>query len=249
MYFCSKLKVNMYRLFSRTSLAVLIIGFIFSSCKKTANNPPSLGKTIFDNFTSGVDNWTGDFADYPNDPIMVPLYQLQLSHSNLPIPLNTSDWALRQSGKNHSDDLFMFIKKKVTGLTPDKNYTVDFKVEIATNAASNMIGIGGAPGEGVKIKAGAISVEPIKVLNTTEKWYRMNIDKGNQSIGGIDMIVIGDFSNGTDQNIYKIKQLTTTSPLNVRANQQGEIWLVIGTDSGFEGTTTIYYNFIQVVIK
>jgi hypothetical protein len=77
----------------------------------------------------------------------------------------------------------------------------------------------------------------------------MNIDKGNQSIGGIDMIVIGDFSNGTDQNIYKIKQLTTTSPLNVRANQQGEIWLVIGTDSGFEGTTTIYYNFIQVVIK
>ncbi|MEY3590714.1 MAG: hypothetical protein RLZZ466_1235, partial [Bacteroidota bacterium] len=69
----------------------------------------------------------------------------------------------------------------------------------------------------------------IKVLNTSENWYRMNIDKGNQSIGGADMKVIGDFANGTDQNVYKIKQLNTATPLNVKANQQGEIWLVIGT--------------------
>ncbi len=239
----------MYTLFSRTFLAILILGFVFSSCKKRANNTPLADKTIVDNFTSGVDNWVGDFADYPNDPIMVPQYQLQFSHSSLPVPLNTSDGALRQSGINRSDDLFMFIKKKVTGLTPDRNYTVDLKVDFATNAASNMVGVGGAPGEGVKIKAGAVSIEPIKVLNTSENWFRMNIDKGNQSIGGTDMKVIGDFANGTDQNVYKIKQLATVTPLNVKANQQGEIWLVIGTDSGFEGVSTIYYNSIQVVIK
>jgi hypothetical protein len=94
-----------------------------------------------------------------------------------------------------------------------------------------------------------VPFEPIKVLNTPENWYRMNIDKGNQSIGGADMKVIGDFANGTDQNVYKIKQLSTATPLNVKANRQGGIWLVIGTDSGFEGITTIYYNSIQVVIK
>ncbi len=77
----------------------------------------------------------------------------------------------------------------------------------------------------------------------------MNIDKGNQAIDGTDMKVIGDFANGTDLNVYKIKQLGTAIPLSVQANQQGEIWLVIGTDSGFEGLTTIYYNSIQVVIK
>lgn len=241
--------MNMYRLFCRTSLAVLIFSFIYSSCKKQAHNSPSTGKTIIDNFNSGTDGWTGDFADYPNDPAILPLYQLQFSHSSLPSPLNSSDGALRQSGNNHSDDLFMFIKKKFSGFTPEKNYTVEIKVDFATNAASNMVGVGGAPGEGVKIKAGAVSVEPIRVLNATENWYRMNLDKGNQSIGGIDMKVIGDFANGTDQNVYKLKQLTTTSPLNVKANQQGEIWLVIGTDSGFESLTTIYYNSIQVIIK
>ena len=143
----------------------------------------------------------------------------------------------------------MFIKKKITGLVPERNYTIDLKVDFASNAASNMVGVGGAPGEGVKIKAGAVSVEPIKVLNTPENWYRMNIDKGNQSIGGTDMKVIGDFANGTDLTIYKIKQLNTATPLNVQANQQGEIWLVIGTDSGFEGKTTIFYNSIQATIK
>jgi hypothetical protein len=35
----------------------------------------------------------------------------------------------------------------------------------------------------------------------------------------------------------------------VKANAQGEIWLVVGTDSGFEGKTTIYYNSIQAVIR
>lgn len=239
----------MCRLFSRTFIIVIFFGIVYTSCKKSANNLPSTGITMIDNFDAGTDNWVGDFADYPNDPISLPLYQLQFLYSSLPLPLNTGDGAILQAGINRSDDLFMFIKKKVTGLTPDKNYTVDLKVDFATNAASNMVGVGGAPGEGVKIKAGAVSVEPTRVLNTTENWYRMNIDKGNQSIGGIDMKIIGDFTNGTDQNVYKIKQLTTTSPLNVKANQQGEIWLVIGTDSGFEGLTKIYYNSIHVVIK
>jgi hypothetical protein len=239
----------MFKVICRAFLALLILIFFFSSCKKRADNPPLASKTIIDNFTLGVDNWIGDFADYPNDPIEVPQYQLQFSHTNLPLPLNTSDGALRQSGKNMSDDLFMFIKKKVTGLTPDRNYTVEFQVDFATNAASNMIGIGGAPGEGVNIKAGAASIEPKKVLNTTENWYRMNIDKGNQSIGGTDMKIIGDFANGTDQNVYKIKKLTTAMPVSVKANQQGEIWLIIGTDSGFEGLSTIYYNSIQAIIK
>ena len=239
----------MYTLFSRTFLAILILGYTFSNCKKRTNNPPSADKIIIDNFTSGLDNWIGDFADYPADPVQIPQYQLEFSHSVLPLPLNTSDGALKQSGINRSDDLFMFVKKRVTGLVPERNYTIDLKVEFASNAASNMVGVGGAPGEGVKIKAGAVSIEPIKVLNTPENWFRMNIDKGNQSIGGIDMKVIGDFANGTDQNVYKIKQLTAATPLNVKANQQGEIWLVIGTDSGFEGVTTIYYNSIQAVIK
>jgi len=239
----------MYRLSFRPLLFSLVMVFIFSSCKKTENIQPSTDIRFIDSFTTDLNNWVGDFADYPNDPIDIPQYQLTFAYSRLPVPLNTADGALKQSGINGSDDLFMFIKKKVSGLEPNRNYSVEIKVDFASNAAKNMIGVGGAPGESVYIKAGAVAIEPKKVLSSPENWYRMNIDKGNQSIGGIDMQVIGDFANGTDLNVYKIKQLSTATPLNVKSNQQGEIWLIIGTDSGFEGITTIYYNAIEVLIK
>lgn len=239
----------MFRIIFSLILCVIFTNFLLSGCKKNDNNKPADQHSFTDNFTSGTDGWAGDFTDYPNDPLSLPEYQLVFTHTTLPLPLNTADGALMQSGINRSDDLFMFIKKKIAGLLPGKNYSVDVKVDFATNAASNMVGVGGPPGEGVIIKAGAVSVEPIKVLNTAENWFRLNIDKGNQSIGGTDMKVIGNFANGTDQNTYKLKQLNTTTPLQVTANQQGEIWLVIGTDSGFEAKTEIYYNSIQTLIK
>lgn len=239
----------MNRLILKQLLCFCVLSCTILGCKKAENNQSSSDTIITDNFNLGIDGWSGDFTDYPNSPISLPEYQLVFTHTTLPLPLNTADGALMQSGINRSDDLFMFIKKKIGGLIPGKNYSVDIKVDFATNAGSNMVGVGGAPGEGVTIKAGAVSVEPIKILNTSENWYRMNIDKGNQSIGGNDMKVIGNFANGTDQNVYKIKQLNTITALKVTANPQGEIWLVIGTDSGFEAKTAIYYNSIQTLIK
>jgi hypothetical protein len=233
----------------RGSFLLFFIWFSILACKKTASNKPVTDKTYTDNFTMGTDGWVGDFADYPNDPGVTAQYELEFTHSSLPLPLNTSDGALKQSGINRSDDLFMFIKKKITGLESGQRYSVELKVDFASNAADNMVGVGGAPGEAVNIKAGAVSLEPTKVLITAENWYRMNIDKSNQAQSGTDMKVIGNFANGTDLNVYKIKQISTTTPISVQANPQGEIWLVIGTDSGFEGKTTIYYNSIQAIIK
>lgn len=228
---------------------IALVGILSLACNKEKNGTPATDKSLIDNFTNGNDGWTGDFADYPNETDLAPKYQFEFSYSGLPNPLNNSDGSLKQSGINRSDDLFMFMKKKVSGLVPGKVYNVNCKLEFATNAASNMIGAGGAPGEGVSIKFGAVLLEPVKLLNLPENWFRMNIDKGNQSVGGADMKVISDFANGTNQNIYTLKKVTTTSPINVTANQQGEIWLIVATDSGFEGITTIYYNSIQIDIK
>jgi hypothetical protein len=143
----------------------------------------------------------------------------------------------------------MFIKKKITGLEAGKKYTVNLTIDFATDVANNMVGIGGSPGESVFVKAGAVALEPKKMINTSENWFRMNIDKNNQSNSGNDMKVIGNFANGTNVNTYTIKQLSTITPITVQANPQGEIWLVVGTDSGFEGRTTIYYNSVKATIK
>jgi hypothetical protein len=222
---------------------------MLSACKKSSNNSPSTGNQYEYNFSAGAEGWIGDFADYPNEPGVEQFYQLEFSHTGLPAPLNTTDGALRLSGINKSDDLFMFIKKKITGLEAGKKYTVNLTIDFATDVANNMVGIGGSPGESVFVKAGAVALEPKKMINTSENWFRMNIDKNNQSNSGNDMKVIGNFANGTNVNTYTIKQLSTITPITVQANPQGEIWLVVGTDSGFEGRTTIYYNSVKATIK
>jgi hypothetical protein len=196
-------------------------------------------------FASGMQGWQGDFADYPVGE--ETLYELKYEHSPLPGPLDQNQNALKQSGNNHSDDLFMFIKRKITGLIPNQTYKATFDIQIATDAASNTVGIGGAPGEGVSIKAGITPKEPEKEIKNGD--YRMNIDKGNQVYGGADMAVIGDFANGTDEFIYVLKNLSNEDPFQIQADENGDAWAIIGTDSGFEGTTTIYYNKISIKLE
>lgn len=224
--------------------AILLI--ISTGCQKDDVTNPVESKEFTFNFATDTEGWTGDFTDYPNESNVDKFYEFEFSYSTLPSPLNNSEGALKQSGNNHSDDLFMFIKKKITGLEPNTIYKVDLEVEFATNAPNGSVGVGGAPGEGVFIKAGASTIEPTKLLDNSTNYFRMNIDKGNQAQDGSDMKLIGNFANGTTMSIYKLKILRTKTPLSVSSNSNGEIWVIVGTDSGHESTTTIYYNQIKV---
>lgn len=229
------------------SLSVLLL--FFTGCKEDNEVSPTEPKEFTYNFGMNTEGWDGDFADYPNNPDVEDFYELEFSHSTLPHPLNTNEGALKQSGNNHSDDLFMFVKKKITGLKPNTNYDVKIEVEFATNVPNGSVGVGGSPGASVFIKAGASTNEPKKVLDNSDNHYRMNIDKGNQEQDGANMKLIGDFSNGTDLNKYKLKTLKTTNSIQVISNSNAELWVIVGTDSGFEATTTIYYNQITVKVE
>lgn len=201
------------------------------------------------NFQEDSEDWTAGFADYPNEANVEDFYELEFSHSMLPSPLKITDGALKQAGNNHSDDLFMFVKKKITELAPYRTYNVSMEIEFASNASNGATGIGGSPAEDVFIKAGASTSEPLKVLDNSDNYYRMNIDKGNQAQDGANMKLIGDFANGTESSAYNLVTLKTMNSISVESNSNGEIWLVVGTDSGFEGTTVIYYNKIKAILK
>lgn len=201
---------------------------------------------IYD-FSLDAEGWQGDFADYPEGE--ETFYQLDFGFSRLPSPLDTTQGSLKQTGSNHSDDLFMFVKRKLTGLTPNQIYQATFDIEIASNAANGSVGVGGSPGEGVYIKAGMTQIEPLKELENSSGHYRMNIDKGNQATDGLDMVLIGNFANGTDENVYAFKTLSNTIPFEIQSDRNGEVWVIIGTDSGFEAITTIYYNKISITLE
>lgn len=197
-------------------------------------------------FATGYDEWTGDFADYPTSDSI--FYELTFTRTNLPEPLNTEKHALRINGNNHSDDLFMFIKRKITGLLPNTSYQLLIDVELASKAPTNAVGVGGSPGESVIVKAGASLLEPLKV--DSGGYFRMNINKGHQANSGVDMIEIGNVGvSDTTVDFTLIKRSNAARLFVIKTDERGEVWVCIGTDSGFESTTTLYYNTIALTFS
>ena len=113
---------------------------------------------------------------------------------------------------------------------------------------TGLFGIGGSPGSSVYVKAGASTIEP-DTFESQDQHLRMNIDKGNQSTSGQSMVVLGDVAHpevDEDDQKYLIKTMDNVdSPLSVEADDEGRVWLVVGTDSGFEGLTALYYARIS----
>jgi hypothetical protein len=142
----------------------------------------------------------------------------------------------------------MFIKHKITGLIPNSTYQLQVQVNFASNAPTNAVGVGGPPGEGVTMKAGATITEPNKIIIGGD--YRMNIDKGNQTIPGVDMDTIGHIGVSDTTTLFTlINRNNSTHLFTITTDANGEVWVCIGTDSGFEATTTLYYNQITLTFN
>lgn len=198
--------------------------------------PPAERVYRFD-FANGSRGWQGDFADYPAGE--EEFYGLAWGFERLPEYLAPNRFAMTLKGRNYSDDLSMFLRRKVTGLAPETDYTVRFRVTIASNAPEGAIGIGGPPGEGVVLKAGAMRVRPFADPVTR----LLNVDKGLQSNDGADAIVLGHIGVDTpvSKPAYRLKTLDNAEKsFTFRSDGNGEAWLLIATDSGFEGATRIY---------
>ncbi len=204
-------------------------------------------KTFDFEFNNGLQGWVAGFSDYPigQDSSL----ELRSGWSPLPIPLQGNGFNI--SGNNRCDDLFMFIKRRVFGLLANARYLLSFDVQFATNAPTGCVGIGGSPGESVTLKAGASAIEPIAIASDSLHWYVMNVDKGNQSSGGENALVLGSIAN-TNRDclnpVYEMKDLASLpATLAVSSDSSGAIWLYIGTDSGFEGPTSLSFVHITVV--
>jgi hypothetical protein len=78
----------------------------------------------------------------------------------------------------------------------------------------------------------------------------MNIDKGNQSQPGPDMDTIGHVGVTDTTSVYAIKiNDNAGKPFSFTTDGTGEVWFIVGTDSGFEATTAIYFTKITVDLE
>ena len=174
---------------------------------------------------------------------MEEFYELRSGHEEVPIA--EAGKGLFLSGNNHSDDLFMGYYKDLSGLVPETEYQFTVRFQLATNVENDMIGIGGAPGESVFVKCGVASKEPENSLDSLNH-FCLNIDKGSQSTSGSDMIVVGNLAKEeiNRPGEYEFNEIETK--VIARTDEAGTAYLVIGTDSGFEGVTSFYLDDISV---
>ncbi len=231
----------------KTLVVCIVLTVLITGC--TAAAPTTF---VYD-FTKSDHGWQGAFTDYPTAGDS-ELYDLQFEYAPLPEELALEGNGLMLKGANGSDDLFMYVRKQISDLTPDAEYRVVIRVTLATDAPAGAVGIGGPPGEAVYVKAGASTEEPVPVIDSMggEPYYVLSVDKGSQSEGGANAVVIGNAAKEENDefSVFELKTLSSEeNALSVKTDSSGNAWIFVGTDSGFEGITELYYTEIVVELE
>lgn len=212
--------------------------------------PPTL--TFDFSFNKSKQGWVGIFADYPVGEER--FFELEFGRATLPTKIPLANSVLRKalflSGNNHSDDLGMYVKRQIRGLKPNTLYALTFNVILEDDIPPCQLGVGGSPGESVIVKFGASKREPEVV--DINGMNRLNIDVGSQAQGGKNAIVVEDLANpfvtSNNPQFEPIGYLNA-SPFKIRSDHKGHLWIIIGTDSGFEGPTLYYIAKILIIAE
>lgn len=172
----------------------------------------------------------------------------EFRHEYTKIPIDGAGKGIFLSGNNHSDDLFMGCVKTLEGFAPARTYHFSVSFRLATDVEGGLIGVGGSPGESDTVKCGVTQAAPaaLPVESSGTTYYRLNIDAGRQSSGGRDMTVVSDLAKAENSRPGEYEFKAFTAEFDTTANILGEVCLIIGTDSGFEATSSYYLDDISV---
>ncbi len=193
----------------------------------------------------GYMGWEPGFADYT----VGDEANIRPDHGHEALPDGLEGSGVYLEGWNTPDDLFMYLKKRLVGLVPDTDYWVSLEVTFASKYAEGTFGVGGSPGDSVCLKLGASGFEPDRLADEYDVW-RMTVDKGDQFMGGRHAQNVGTIAkpeDGTEDYVLLARDNLERAIL-VRTDAEGALWAFLGTDSGFEGPTRIYYTRIVVTV-
>jgi hypothetical protein len=238
---------------SSISLRLVLSGLLSLglACGREPELEPSWeGATVWRfTFEEGIEDWEGAVVDYSVD--QEEQIGFTFERRALPRELGKGQ-ALFVSGNNPSSSVFMYFTRPVSGLLPGTAYDVGFEVSFGSEAGSGCFGPGGAPGESVYLKVGAVNVAPARVMDERSN-YLLNLDKGDQSRSGSQMQVIGNVANGDKrcrgETYRRVSRDNLRQPLRVTSDGEGRLWLVLGTESGVMGFSSFYYDTIRVLLK
>jgi hypothetical protein len=208
--------------------------------------PVPVASTITVDFSKGIDGWSAGVADYHDgsEPS-----EAASGWSKLPPPVGGMGYYI--VSHNNSDDVFTFTKRQFSGFVAGAKYKLRFEMSYATSAATGCFGVGGARGESVYMVAAANTDEP-KVVKQADGRYRLNFDHGDQANSGAQGKVLGTQGIeglSCDGNDFAKTSRKSDETVTVQADKDGKFWIVLGTDSAFEGTNALYLLGATVDVK
>lgn len=226
------------------ALALLFAGGAVAGCDDVASGEDPVQDRHFDLAEPPEDgaDWEAGFTDYPEGWGE----DMELTAGRDTLPESFSGTGFHLGGTNRSDDLFMFLTRPVEGFEPGAEYRVDLTVRFLSAAPRQCAGIGGPPGESVHMKAGAAGRRPEPVREDGD--WRLNVDKGNQLSDGSAAERIGDVATSNEdcrEGIWEELENRSEEGRVAMADEDGRIWLLVGTDSGFEGRTVLFYTDVE----
>ena len=229
----------------RTVIAVLLL--IVGGCSGDSEDQVDL-LTTFD-FESGDQLWTGGISDFPvayEDDLYFLMSTEKVRNSSF---LDESS-GLNVSGENPHGDLFYYFSRKVGGLIPNSKYKLDYEFLVYAQLLEKPDKLSS---EELYLKVGAVNYEPEleKVLWRNSLEYKaLNIDKGEfNSDGGEDMINIGSIREFTSEIPEVVSGNTFDQNFEVVSNNAGEIWIMIGVDSGIKSKLTFGIEALTVYFR
>ncbi len=210
--------------------------------------------TLTVNFDEGPQGWVAGVSDYSEAEADIIDFEARIA--DLPNEIDPDGRGYFVTSSNRSDDLFVFLKRQLgeaERLVPNQAYTFSYSVRIASNAPTGCFGAGGAPGESVYLKVGGSTIEPEPLEPDDTGFIALSVDKGTQSTGGPAATVIGNIANGDECDDptnapYVSIVRSGTHDVPVTTDENAKLWLLVGTDSAFEGITTMYYQSIVVTL-
>lgn len=229
----------------RVGLVLLGLTVLIFGCDLFGGTSPT---TTYDfDFAASDHRWEAFFTGYPVG--WGEKMKLTSDHRSLPDSSELSGTGLYISAVNHSDDVKMLFRRQIEGLTPGQTYEARFTVRFATRVPSGCLGIGGPPGEGVRVLADASAHRPEAFVDDQDR-YRLNLQyRHNDANEWYDRVQMGKIANSRDceeERRYEMKELTSEiGHATVTADEAGQAWLLFGTRSGFEGKTSLYYTRVR----
>jgi len=102
-------------------------------------------------------------------------------------------------------------------------------------------------GGALHVKAGISHIEPLVEEDDTGYYRFVDFDKGEVGVSGSDVVVLESFLDDTFWDNWTLETVNNLdAPIPITTDENGEVWVIVGTESVAANATTVYYDMIEV---